>query len=187
MTEAGRLPDVLTFAGNGEPTAHPDFAGIIDDTIALRNTWCPNAKVSVLSNATQLHRPDVVKALMQIENNIQKLDTVDQQYIRRIDRPTSKAYDVEEVIRQLKGFDGHVIIQTMFMQGSHEGIDVDNTGDEYVLPWLDALREIRPMQVMVYTVDRETPSPLLAKAAPPVLDAIAERVRAAGFPCSVSY
>lgn len=114
MAADGQHPDVLTFAGNGEPTAHPEFAGIIDDTIRLRDALCPLAKVSVLSNATQLHRKDVFDALLLVDNNIQKLDTVDIDFIRRIDRPVNKKYDVETIIEQLRQFHGHVIIQTMF-------------------------------------------------------------------------
>ena len=180
------LPDVLTFAGNGEPTCHPHFAEIIDDTIALRNKYCPGAKVSVLSNATQIHRPQVHDALMRVDNNIQKLDTVSEDYIRSIDRPQG-AYDVKQVIEGLKAFQGHVIIQTMFMQGTSDEENVDNTGDDYVLPWIKAVKKIRPQQVMIYTIDRETPTQGLQKASHEQLDRIASMVKAEGIACSVSY
>ena len=182
MTAEGRLPDVLTFAGNGEPTCHPHFTEIMDDTLRLRDKYCPEAKVSVLSNATFLHRRQVREALMRVDNNILKLDTVSPTYIDRVDRPVGK-YDVKDVIEQLKSFQGHVIIQTMFMRG--EG--VDNTGDEYVLPWLEAVREIGPSQVMVYTIDRETPTQGLLKATHEQLDDICARVEAMGISCQASY
>jgi len=184
MTAEGQLPDVLTFAGNGEPTCHPHFAEVIDDTIRLRDLYCPEAKVSVLSNATLTHRQKVHDALMRVDNNIQKLDTINPDYIRRVDQPTG-SYDVHAVIEQLKAFNGHVIIQTMFMGG--EGTSIDNTSDEYVVPWLEALREIKPQQVMVYTIDRETPVQGLQKATHEQLDAIRDRVIALGIPCSASY
>lgn len=187
MTAEGRLPDVLTFAGNGEPTAHPDFAGIIDDTIRLRDRYCPEAKVSVLSNATLAGRPDVHAALMRVDNNILKLDTVDSDYINKVDRPVIKGYDVRRIIETMKSFDGHLIIQTMFMGGTMNGEDVDNTGKKYVAPWLEAVKEIRPQQVMIYTIDRETPDHDLIKASPEKLDAIRDRVVKAGIPCSASY
>ncbi len=183
MSQSGETPDVLTFAGNGEPTAHPSFPGIIDDTIRLRDEYCPKAKVSVLSNATMTHKADVCRALMKVDNNIQKLDTVDMDYIRKVDRPLSKSYDVNQIIKQLKAFNGHVIIQTMFMQG--EG--VDNTGEEYVGPWLKAVTDIQPEEVMIYTIDRETPTKGLEKASREQLDAIRDRVVAAGIPCTASY
>ncbi len=186
MQANGPAPDVLTFAGNGEPTAHPHFAEIIDDTLALRDRYFPSAKVSVLSNSTMLHRPEVVDALRRIDNNILKLDTVDADYIRRVDRPTG-AYDVRQVIARLKAFDGHLVIQTMFMKGTHDGLSVDNTGDRYVLPWLDVVKEIAPRQVMIYTIDRETPDLHLEKATREELDRIAVLVRAAGLDVSVSY
>lgn len=186
MQANGPAPDVLTFAGNGEPTAHPRFAGIIDDTLALRDRYFPKAKVSVLSNSTMLFRPEVVEALKRIDNNILKLDTVDPEYIRRVDRPTG-AYDVNDIISQMKAFKGQLIIQTMFMKGTHDGLSVDNTTDRYVLPWLDAVRDIAPRQVMIYTIDRETPDWNLEKATPEELDRIAALVREAGMEVSVSY
>ena len=187
MAAEGPQPDVLTFAGNGEPTAHPEFPGIIDDTIQLRNRYCPEARISVLSNATMVVRETVHAALMRVDNNIQKLDTVDLDFIKRVDRPTG-AYDLENIISQLTAFNGHVIIQTMFLSGADaEGIDVKNTDSAFVDPWLQALQRIRPEQVMIYTIDRETPISSLKKATPEELDGIAERVRALGMKCSVAY
>ena len=194
MQAEGQLPDVLTFAGNGEPTCHPHFAEIIDDTIRLRDQYCPKAKVSVLSNSTMLHRPQVHAALMRVDNNILKLDTVDPLYINKVDHPNG-TYDVRQVIECMKSFHGHIIIQTMFMRGTvwrqeaggRRQESVDNTGDEYVNPWLEAVKQIRPQQVMVYTIDRETPTQGLEKASREQLDAIRDRVIAAGIPCSASY
>ena len=217
MAADGQLPDVLTFAGNGEPTCHPHFAEIIDDTIRLRNQYCPKAKVSVLSNSTLIHPQKVHDALMRVDNNILKLDTVDPIYINKVDQPVIP-YDVTTVIERLKAFQGHVIIQTMFMRG--EGVrregekerrskesgvrrqesgdrrqesggwrqeSVDNTGEEYVGPWLEAVKAIAPQQVMIYTIDRETPTQGLLKATPAQLDAIRDRVIALGIPCTASY
>ena len=187
MAAERQHPDVLTFAGNGEPTGHPDFSGIIDDTLQLRDRYCPEARVSVLSNATQLHRPDVVEALLRVDNNIQKLDTVDPSYINKVDRPVGIRYDMHAVIGQLKAFRGHVIIQTMFMRGMYCGESVDNTGEAFVAPWIEAVKEIAPQEVMVYTIDRETPVEGLKKAGREQLDAIRDRIIALGIPCQASY
>ena len=186
MLDKSEAPNVLTFAGNGEPTAHPDFEGIIDDTITLRDKYFPEAKVSVLSNATMLHRPQVVDALRKVDNNILKLDTISNDYIHRVDCP-APSYDVARIIDQLCAFEGKLIIQTLFMKGTHNGLSVDNTGDAYVTPWLEALQRIHPEQVMIYTIDRATPVTGLEKATPDELNAIAERVKSMGFPVSVSY
>lgn len=186
MVEEGRLPDVITFAGNGEPTLHPDFAGIIDDTIALRDRYCPQAKVSVLSNATMAFKPDVHDALLKVDNNILKLDTVDPDFIQLVDRPVGK-FDVNKIIDDLAAFHGKVIVQTMFLKGKYQGRDVDNTGDYYVTPWLKALEKIKPEAVMVYTIDRETPAHELLKATPDELDAIVARIKALGIDASASY
>ena len=186
MVEEGRLPDVITFAGNGEPTLHPDFAGIIDDTIALRDRYCPQAKVSVLSNATMAFKPDVRDALLKVDNNILKLDTVYPDFIQFVDRPVGK-FDVNKIIDDLAAFHGKVIVQTMFLKGKYQGRDVDNTGDYYVTPWLKALEKIKPEAVMVYTIDRETPAHELLKATPAELDAIVARIKALGIEASASY
>ncbi|MBR5698638.1 MAG: radical SAM protein [Prevotella sp.] len=191
MAAEGLRPDVLTFAGNGEPTAHPHFAEIIDDTIRLRDELCPAAKVSVLSNATQLHRKDVFEALLRVDNNIQKLDTIDIDFIRLVDRPVSPHYNVQTIVSQLQAFYGHVIIQTMFLKGTPTPDSplslIDNTTDEYVLPWLEALKVIAPEQVMIYTIDRETPVGGLQKATHEELDRIRDLVIAAGISCTASY
>lgn len=176
-------PDVLTFAGNGEPTGNPHFPEIIDDTVRLRDKWCPDAKISVLSNSTFIHREKVRLALMKVDNNILKLDTVNADYIKKVDRPTQPTYDVNDTIEDLKWFNGHVIIQTMFMKGD----GTDNTGDEYVMPWLDAVKSIKPQEVMVYTIDRETPDRMLQKASHEELDRIKDLVVASGIACTASY
>ena len=186
MSEEGIQPDVLTFAGNGEPTLHPHFPEIVKRVKSIRDVICPQAQLSILSNATQIHRPEVREALILFDNNIQKLDTVDIDYIRRVDRPQA-AYDVDQQIENLARFDGKVIIQTMFMRGMMDGKSVDNTGEEYVLPYLQALQRIRPSKVMIYTIDRETPVAGLLKALPEQLDAIAQRIRELGIETSVSY
>lgn len=182
MCEQGTLPDVLTFAGNGEPTLHPQFPLIVDDVLSLRDKYCPLSKVSLLSNATMAHRPEVHAAMLRLDNNILKLDTVSAEYIRRVDRPQG-GYDVDGIVETLRSFDGHVTIQTMFMTG----VAVDNTTDDYVEPWLKAVAYIRPQAVMVYTVDRRTPAEGLFKAAPETLNNICQRVRDLGINCTASY
>ncbi len=186
MAHENVLPDVLTFAGNGEPTIHPDFAGIIDDAIALRDRYCPAARVSVLTNATRITRTDVFEALMKVDNNILKLDTVAPEYIAQLDRPTGK-YELKDIVDTMKRFGQNAIIQTMFLKGCIDGTDLDNTKKEYVEPWIATLKEIGPREVMIYTIDRETPQKGLEKASRETLDCIAEKVRAQGIKVSVSY
>ena len=186
MQAEGALPDVITFAGNGEPTIHPHFSGIIDDTVSLRDRYCPNAKVSVLSNATMIVRSSVFEALKKVDNNILKLDTVSPEYIGRIDRPTGK-YDLSEIIRAMKAFEGKAVIQTMFLKGVVDGKSIDNTGDEYVEPWIEILKHIAPREVMIYTIDRETPQKGLIKATHEELDRIVARIEAEGIKASASY
>jgi wyosine [tRNA(Phe)-imidazoG37] synthetase (radical SAM superfamily) len=175
--------DDITFAGNGEPTGHPDFKGIVEDTMELCKKYFPEAQVSVLSNATYIYKEEVREALMLVDNNILKLDTVDMDYIKKLDRPQQPNYDVKDVIKYLKMFKGHVIIQTMFLRGD----GLDNTSEHFVAPWLEAVKDIQPQQVMVYTIARETPDKLLEKAPKEVLDAIKDRVEALGIKCTASY
>ncbi|NDP19528.1 MAG: radical SAM protein [Paludibacter sp.] len=186
MVKEGQMPDVITFAGNGEPTLHKDFEGIIDDTMLLRNQYCPTAKVSVLSNSTQIHKLSVFRALNKIDNNILKFDTAINRTLQLLDRPTSKKYTVEWFIEQLKKFEGHLIIQTMFLRGNYKNEIIDNTTENELNAWLDALEIIRPQQVMIYTLDRETPVQNLQKISQEELKAIAEKTRTRGFVVSVA-
>ena len=185
--EEGKELNVITFAGNGEPTGHPEFSAIISDTIEARNKYFPEARIAVLSNATNIGKPDVHDALMKVDDNIQKLDTISPLYINKVDRPVSPSYNVDKVIHDLKMFNGHIIIQTMFMKGTYNGESVDNTSSEYIQPWIEAVKEIKPQKVMIYTIDRETPAHGLKKAEPEVLDAIRDMVINEGIPCSASY
>ncbi len=186
MVAEGTPPDVITFAGNGEPTLHPEFEAVIDDTITLRDTLCPTARVSVLSNATQLHRDDVCRALERVDNPILKLDSAFDATVRRINDPQNAAYSVRGVVGQMKRFGGRMILQTMFLRGSCHGEPIDNTTDQEVAAWLRLVDEIRPRQVMVYSLDRDTPCPTLEKIPREELQTIASRVEALGIPCSVA-
>lgn len=186
MNETGQKLDVITFAGNGEPTLHADFAGIIDDTIALRDTYCPEAKISVLSNATMLHRESVVQALNKVENNILKIDTPYDRQLRLIDRPSSRDFNIKNLVGQLKRFEGNLIIQTLFLRGESEGQPIDNTGDEEVTAWIELIKEIKPKQVMIYTIARETPAKTLQKAPQQRLQQIAALLSKEGFEVDVS-
>lgn len=187
MQAEGVAPDVITFAGNGEPTLHPEFGGIISDTIQTRDRFFPKAKIAVLSNSTQLHREEVFQALNRIEDNIMKLDSVLDSRIRQLNAPNQPGFTFEKLMEGLCRFQGNVIIQTMFLKGTVKGVSVNNMTEPEITGWLAALEQIRPKQVMIYTIDRETPVKELQKATHEELDAIAERARQAGWQVSVSY
>jgi wyosine [tRNA(Phe)-imidazoG37] synthetase (radical SAM superfamily) len=185
MSAAGACPDVITFAGNGEPTTHPDFEAIIDDTIALRDELCPAARVSVLSNATMIGRPGVRRALERVDNNILKLDSALDDTVHLLNNPQGTC-TVAETVEKMKLFEGRLIIQTMFLRGEYNGHTVDNTTEREVSAWLEAVRRIAPRQVMIYTIDRDTPAENLQKVPVSELRAIAAKVEALGIPVSVS-
>ena len=185
MVVKGELPDVITFAGNGEPTMHPDFEPIIEDTIALRDQICPQAKVSVLSNATQIHREDVRRALLRVDNNILKLDSAFDSTVQLINKPQG-SYSVERTVELMKLFEGNMILQTMFLRGEYLSKRVDNTTAEEVDAWLDIVAQIKPRQVMIYSLDRDTPCQTLEKVGREELLQIAAKLQARGFNCSVA-
>ena len=185
MVAKGELPDVITFAGNGEPTMHPDFEPIIEDTIALRDQICPQTKVSVLSNATQIHREDVRRALLRVDNNILKLDSAFDSTVQLINKPQG-SYSVERTVELMKLFEGNMILQTMFLRGEYLSKRVDNTTAEEVDAWLDIVAQIKPRQVMIYSLDRDTPCQTLEKVGREELLQIAAKLQARGFNCSVA-
>ena len=185
LRREGVQPDVLTFAGNGEPTLHPAFPEIVERVREVRDSECPSAKLSILSNATQVRRPEVRQALLRFDNPILKLDTVDAAYINNVDQPQGH-YDVEEQVACLALMGERIVIQTMVMGGSCRGFSVDNTEERYVAPYVEAISRIRPRQVMLYTLDRETPVAGLRKASAQAMQAIADRIRALGIEVSVN-
>ena len=181
----GAAPDVITFAGNGEPTLHPDFERIIDDTLALRDKLSPAAKVAVLSNATQLGREDVRRALARVDGNILKIDSAFDETVRIMNAPCGQ-YSVAETVGHMKSFGGGVIVQTMFLRGEFGGRPIDNTSKREVEAWLGVLREIEPAQVMVYSIARDTPCKTVHRVSRGELESIAARVEASGIKCSVA-
>jgi wyosine [tRNA(Phe)-imidazoG37] synthetase (radical SAM superfamily) len=158
---------------------------VIEDVLALRDALCPSAKVSVLSNATQLHRPEVCRALRRVDNNILKLDSAFDATVRRMNNPQGN-YSVERVVEQLCSFEGELIVQTMFLRGEVDGAPIDNTTEEEVSAWLALIERIRPKQVMVYSLDRDTPCQTLVKVEREELQKIAARVEALGISCPVA-
>lgn len=185
MQAEGELPDVITFAGNGEPTLHPEFGKIIEDTVGLRNQYAPQARIAVLSNATTLKNKKVLEALRQVDDNIQKLDSAFEETVRLLDAPRGR-FSLEETVEQLCRFNGKVTIQTMFVRGSWKGKQIDNTTSDEVDAWLMLLRKIMPGQVMIYTIARDTPAETLQKVTLEELERIADKVRMAGFEVQVS-
>ena len=184
--ENGQCLDVITFSGNGEPTLHPDFLGIIEDTCALRDRYCPNAKVSVLSNSTQLGRPDVVKALRLCDNRILKLDAATDTMMRRIDLPVNEHLTVQTIMNGLAQFEGDFTLQTCFLRGEHDGQPIDNTTPEELAVWYKAVETLRPKQIMIYVIDRKTPEENLSKISREEMESIAAPLREKGFDVIIS-
>jgi len=179
-------PDAITFAGNGEPTIHPDFSAIIDDTIEARNQYAPKAKISVLSNASQLHKQRVEEALTKVDKNIQKLDAGTDEMFQKINQPLGKL-SLSQIVDKLLSFKGKLIIQTLFIKGTYKGERIDNTTEEEISKWLEIVKKVNPEYVMIYPIDRDTPTKDLEKIPPETMDAIAKRVNEAGIKTEVYY
>ena len=186
LSQESLAPDNITFAGNGEPTLHPEFAVIIDDTVALRDEYFPEAKITVLSNGTILKRPGIVEALKKADNNVLKLDAGTDETFRAINRPLSPV-SLDEIIDRLMIFKGKLIVQTLFLRGSVEDIFIDNTTEQEVNLWLSHLKKINPELVMLYPIDRRTPFTTLEKVSEAELKALALKVKNAGLKAEVFY
>ncbi len=186
MSAESQLPDVITFAGNGEPTMHPDFAAIIDDAIQLRNEFSPKSKIAVLSNATMLHKTSVVEALKKVDDNILKLDSGILETILLLNKPVGK-FDLKRLTDHLRKFDGALIIQTMFLKGTFEGVPFDNTTEREIESWILLLKQIQPKSVMIYSVARDTPAKNLIGIKLKKLEEIGKRVeKKTNIPVQVS-
>ena len=176
MHDNGDALDVITFSGNGEPTLHPDFPHIIEDTLRIRDKYYPEAKVSVLTNSTMIFKPEVAEALKKADNNILKLDSAIEETMRLIDRPNSPGFTVEKVVEGLRQFEATGIIQTMMLRGTHDGIAIDNTTEEEIEALIAAYRRINPREIMIYSLDRSTPEEKLVKVEKEELQAIGKRI-----------
>ena len=185
MLENNLVPDVITFAGNGEPTLHPDFGVIIDKTIEIRNRIFPNADIAVLSNATMIHKPKIFNALSKIEQNILKLDSAIPETTKLINGPLGY-YNVDSLLDNLQKFNSNFILQTMFLRGAYNDKIVDNTTEKELFAWLYFLSKAKPKQVMIYTIARDTPTDTLEKVPIEELNKIAKLAENAGFKVQVS-
>jgi wyosine [tRNA(Phe)-imidazoG37] synthetase (radical SAM superfamily) len=186
MKETGMRPDAITFAGNGEPTIHPQFPEILEDAIRLRDQYFPEALVSVLTNSSTLDKPSIFRALKRTGNSILKLDAGTEKMFRLINGPRT-GITLRSIIEKLKEFDGELIIQTLFLRGEIEGKKVDNTAEPEISRWLEHIRDIRPKYVMIYPIDRETPLASIEKISFRELVGIADRVEKLGIKAQVYY
>ena len=184
LVEEDHIPDALTYAGNGEPTIHPEFAAIVDDTITLRDKYVPSARVTVLSNSSRLRDPLVFNALLKLDDNILKLDAGSEKMFSLINNPV-EPIDFGSLVEDLAKFNGKLIIQSMFLRGKFRGETVDNTTEEEVSAWLEHLKKINPSMVMIYPVARETPVHNLKKIGPEELENIAVKAREIGLKVQV--
>ena len=177
--------DIITFAGNGEPSMHPQFTEIIDNTIALRNKYFPKVHIAVLSNSTLVHKPNVFEALSKVDKNIMKIDSAFEETARLINKPVGY-FNLTELVTNLKKFNGKVIIQTMFVKGSFNEQQFNNTSDYELEAYIEVLKQINPSLVMIYTIARDTPAENIQKVPLQKLDEIAQLLKSNGFEVSVS-
>ncbi len=176
----GTAIDTITFSGNGEPTLHPQFPNIIEHTIQERNRLFPNAKVSVLSNATRIGEPAIREALKRVDNPILKIDSALEEWVKLIDNPAA-GYSLKKTIENLKLFNGNFVLQTMFLRGEQNGIKFDSTEAVNTEPWIGLVRELKPREIMMYTIDRETPNSTLKKVTVEEMERIAKPLVDDGF------
>ena len=168
--------DSITFSGDGEPTLNPEFPRIIDDTLKLRDAYYPGAKVSVLSNATRVHIPEIAAALKRVDNPILKIDAPTDALVARINNP-APGYSLARVIEALRGFKGDFVLQTMFLRSP----DFDSSSPEVLDGWMAIVRELRPRRIMVYTIDRPTPAAGLEKFSVAEMRALVQPLLDEGF------
>jgi wyosine [tRNA(Phe)-imidazoG37] synthetase (radical SAM superfamily) len=186
MTVSGKSPDVITYAGNGEPTLHPEFPGIIDDSISLRNKYFPKSKIAVLSNSTTINNTLIRAALLKVDMNILKLDSAFESTLKILNQPRIPV-KIEELIENMVAFNGKVIIQTLFVRGFYNNILIDNTTRQETDEWLKAIKRINPSEVMIYTISRDTPEGSQLKKVPAKeLHEIATQVELMGIKTQIS-
>lgn len=184
LGQKGDFPDVITFAGNGEPTMHPQFLRIIDDTIRLRNEYMPMVKIVILSNGVLMNKPDVLEALLKVDLCVMKLDAGNGKLFKIIDQPLNNK-SINWYVQNLKKLGDKLIIQAIFLKGVFNNEFIDSTDESNLNDWLNYVVQLRPKEVMIYTIDRETPAKELEKIPSDILSNIALRVNEAGIKAKV--
>lgn len=177
--------DSITFAGNGEPTIHPDFPGIIDDTIEIRNSYFPEARIAVLSNSSRIHKPEIFEALMKVDDNILKLDSAIPNTNQLMNQPKGE-FDIDRIVEHMIKFESKFILQTMFLKGNYQGQGFDNTSDTEIQAWIELIKKVKPRMVMIYTIARDTAHNDLEKIPLEKLNEIARLIEEEGFKVQVS-
>ena len=178
LQKQGTKVDSITFSGDGEPTINPAFPQIIDDTLRLRDELAPTAKVSVLSNATRAHLPEVFHALCKVDNPIMKIDAPTNALIEKINKP-APGYDIARVVEALEQFQGNFVLQTCMLRSKE--YDFDSSRPEVLDGWMDIVRRLRPREIMVYTIDRPTPAQGLEKFTVEEMTALVQPLIDEGF------
>ena len=179
IKETDMVLDYITFAGNGEPTLHPKFDEVIEGVVDLRDRLAPKSKISVLSNATTLNKRRVLKALEKVDKKIMKLDAGNPEDFQLIDKPMG-GMSLDKIIHSLNKLEGYTI-QAMFLRGSYEGRVVDNTKEPGISQWISQLNKLKPKEVMLYSIDRDTPLDTLERVSQEELEVIAARVNEIGL------
>lgn len=187
MQTAGELPDAITYAGNGEPTMHPEFDFIMQESVRLRNQYAPAAKITVLTNSTQLHKQKVADAVALADKGLLKLDSTDPKQFELINR-AAKGIELSDVMHFIELFKGEKIIQTMMLRGESEGEKIDNTTEESLLKLAAFVSKINAIEWMLYPIDRPTPEKQLEKMSREEMDRIGEFVRKhTSVPVTIRY
>ncbi|NLA25207.1 MAG: radical SAM protein [Bacteroidales bacterium] len=179
-SEQGKEIDAITFAGNGEPSLHPEFNRIVKETVRLRNQIFPKAKIAILTNATRLKDESVIEALCMADTSMLKLDSAIQRTYDLINQ-SFENFKIEEIIQDIANYPCTKHVQTMFFKGQHGGVFIDNTTENELVLYIEALHKIKPNQVIIYSLDRDTPDSNLLKIEPEKMLEIAERLEQEGF------
>lgn len=171
LKAAGETLDSITFAGNGEPTLHPDFLRCVKAVIAVRDELMPGTKVDILSNAAHLDREQVVEGLNLLDERYMKLDAGSEGQFMNMNSPVSEVgiWDVMKGMGKLKDF----VIQAMFTHGRR-----DNTDEKSVVDWISAVKRVKPKAVQIYSVDRFPADKKIHKVEKSLLDEIGQALTA---------
>ena len=174
-----RTMDAISICGNGEPTLYPALAEVIVKVKRIRDRYQPRARVAILSNSSTVGDHAVRAALDLLDVKIMKFDAGSEEMFRQLNHPAAPVY-MGEIVAGLKALK-KIFLQSCFVQGR-----VTNADPDSVAMWIDKVREIHPLSVQVYTLDREPADKRIEKVSRTTLAWIADAVRwRAGLPAEV--
>jgi len=144
--------DALTVTANGEPTLYPYLSKLMDKINRVKG----GIKTLILSNASNINKPDIQEALMKFDTVKLSLDCATPRCLKRLDR-ANNGIDVENIKEGMlsfrEKFSKPLIIEILMVKGINDTKEEIEALNEYLL-------KLKPTRIDIGTIDRPPAYPV---------------------------